>query len=90
MRQAHPTSVTALAHAADDAAFQKAWAEASASTMMKSEVIESLTSAARSKHWWIQKFSAGSGKRPDHEIERARSQFTALVKAVEKLKTLGA
>lgn len=90
MTQSQPVSVTALAHAADDAAFRKAWDEASASTMMKSEVIESLTSAARSKHWWIETFSAGPRKRPDHEIERARSQFTALVKSVEKLKTLGA
>ncbi len=89
MRQAQPTSVTALAHEADEAAFRKAWADATGTPMTKGQVIESLTAAARSKHWWLEKFSAGSKKRPDVEIEKARRQFAALVKAVDKLKQIG-
>lgn len=81
-----PTSVTALAHQADQAEFEQAWYAAAGQTMKKSEVIEALTQAARSKKWWLDKFSEGPKKRPDHEIDRARQQFTALVKAVEKLK----
>lgn len=85
----NPMSVTELASRADQAAFEKAWHDASREVMMKSEVIESLTEAARSKKWWLDMFSAGAKKRPDHEIERARRQFLALVKAVEKLKEVG-
>lgn len=42
---------------------------------------ETLRAQAQSKHWWLNSFSSGPKKRPDHEIDRKRKDVAALEQA---------
>lgn len=44
-------------------------------------ILEGLNRQIRSKHWWLQNYSTGAKKRPDHELRSRRHELAVLVQA---------
>lgn len=72
-------SPTKLAHDAEERMFREAKAEARQRTLEMPVVLDALEKRARSIHWWLQRFSTGSRKRPAHEVETKRLELSVMV-----------
>ncbi|MGV1752819.1 hypothetical protein [Agrobacterium sp. CG674] len=80
------TSVGGLVRAAEDRIVAEKAHAARTPSLSVVQIRSSLKDMIRSKIWWIDKFSEGRAKRPDHEITSARKQLAALVQADDLLK----
>jgi len=80
------TSVSSLIREAEERQLQEVVAGARTPSLSVVQIRQSLGEMIRSKVGWIQRFSEGRNKRPDHEIVKARAQLASLVQARDLLK----
>lgn len=85
-----PSGVGALIKEAEERKIEEASRAALLPELSVAQILEGLKAQVTSKVWWIEKFSTGPGKRPDHEINTRRHELAVLVQAAKRLKHGGA
>lgn len=79
-------SVGQMIKESEEAAFQEKLSAFRHPILTIAQVRERLTALARGQVWWLDKFTDGRAKRPDHEIDTHRQHLAALVQASDLLK----
>ncbi|MBO3760377.1 hypothetical protein [Ciceribacter sp. L1K22] len=75
------SSVDGLVKEAEDRKVRTRVAEARAEVLPRHELLDGLQVLIRAKVWWIENFSVGTRRRPDHEVSARRRELAVLVQA---------